>query len=85
VGVGESGKTMFMGASTRECLVPKKLTRRLFVCDKKNFLNQWLGGLVRCMMTSPQFVGMMRPLHQKNLSPEEREETRTRHMQVWRV
>jgi hypothetical protein len=85
LGVGESGKTMFMGASTRECLVPKKLTRRLFVFDKKIFLNQWLGGLVRCMMTSTEFLGMMRPLHQKNLSPEEREETRTRHMQVWRV
>jgi len=65
VGVGESGKALFTGASTRQCLALQKLTRRLFVCDKKIFLNQWLGGLLRCMMTSPQFVGMMRPLHQK--------------------
>jgi len=47
--------------------------------------DQALGALVQCMMTELQFVGIMRAHHQKNLSPEEREETRTRHMRVWRV
>lgn len=61
------------------------MTRRLFVGLKKISSNQVLGALVRCKMTGVQFVGMMRPHHQKNLSPEEREETRTRHMEVWRV
>ena len=51
------------------------MTRELVVCLKKLQADQSLGGLVRCMMTGLQIVGMMRPLHQKNLSPEEREET----------
>jgi hypothetical protein len=63
----------------------QQMTRRLFVGLKKIHTDQALGPLVRCMMTGLQFVGMMRAHHQKNLSPEEREETRTRHMQVWRV
>jgi len=43
----------------------QKMTRRLFVDVKKISINQWLGALVRCMMTQRQFIGMLHPLHQK--------------------
>jgi hypothetical protein len=65
--------------------MPQQMTRRLFVGLEKIQIDQSLGALVQCMMTELQFVGIMRAHHQKNLSPEEREETRTRHMRVWRV
>lgn len=48
-------------------------------------MRSYIFDMLRRMMTSITFGRKIRSAVTNNLSPEEREETKTRHAQVWRV